>query len=128
MGVRHRRARGMTLIEIMVVLVILGLMSTLIGVAVLDNLHRAKVRKAQLDCKALENALELYSVHKGKYPDRLEVLAETRTIPRLEHDPWGNPYVLTMKDGAPAVISYGADGQPGGEGKDADIASGESSQ
>jgi general secretion pathway protein G len=125
-----RRSRGvpqgMTLIEIMVVLVVIALVSTIIAAAVLPQLKGAQVRKARVDVRQLESAVKLYFVKTGRFPDPAEglnVLVSARVIERLQKDPWKNPYVLHMRDGEPVVISYGADGAAGGEGDAADISS-----
>jgi general secretion pathway protein G len=125
---RRARAaeRGMTLIEIMVVIAILGMMATAVTMTVIGNLQTAKVQKARLDCRQLETSLELYFTRFGKYPSQppgLEALVQTQIIKFLQLDPWGNPYGFRMEDGSPVVFSLGADGQPGGDGFNADITS-----
>ncbi len=123
---RKRRARGMTLIEIMVVITILGLLTAAIAVAVIPRLNEAKRDKAALDIKTLEGALKQYYAKKGNYPDTgtgLKALVDQQIIERLEPDPWGAEYVYMNENGKPVVMSYGADKSPGGEGNDADISS-----
>jgi general secretion pathway protein G len=122
---------GMTLIEIMVVIAILGMMAAAIGISVLHQLNTAKVKKARLDCHQLSDALDLYFGRSGKYPDPaagLLPLVESHIIKRLEKDPWGNDYVYQLKKDGPLILSYGADGQPGGSELDADISSAESNE
>lgn len=123
---RRRRERGMTLIEIMVVITILGLIAAAVGVAVIPKLGEAKTQTARTDIHAVKQALDLYKVRKGKYPDTatgLKALVDTQNLERMPKDPWGNDYVYTLEGGKPTIVSYGADGQAGGEGEDADVSS-----
>ncbi len=110
----RRAQRGMTLIEIMVVLVILGMMATLIGINVVGNLKDAKIKSATLDCRNIANAVDMYNIKHGNLPDSLDQLvpAEIRDIHK---DPWKHPYVYVKNgDNAYQVISYGPDGAQGG--------------
>ncbi|HSP77810.1 MAG TPA: type II secretion system major pseudopilin GspG [Myxococcaceae bacterium] len=123
---RRQRRRGMTLIEIMVVITILGLIAAAVGVAVIPMLDEAKVERARLDIGNIQNALKLYYAKKGRYPDTasgLRVLVETQVVEELPKDPWGNEYVYMNEGGKPAIITYGADGVSGGDGMDADLSS-----
>ncbi len=123
---QRRRNRGMTLIEIMVVITILGLIAAAVGVAVIPKLDEAKQDTARLDIGNIQNALKLYYTKKGKYPDTatgLRALVETQNLERIPVDPWGNEYVYMNEAGKPVIISYGADGVSGGEGPDSDVSS-----
>ena len=123
---QRRRPRGMTLIEIMVVITILGLIMAAVGVAVIPKLDEARRDTARLDIANLHNALKLYYAKKGKYPDTgtgLRALVETQTLEQMPRDPWGNEYVYLNEGGRPVITTYGADGSPGGEGADADVSS-----
>ncbi|WPB75226.1 type II secretion system major pseudopilin GspG [Archangium violaceum] len=123
---QRRRQRGMTLIEIMVVITILGLIMAAVGVAVIPRLEEAKRDTARLDIANLHNALKLYYAKKGKFPDTstgLRALVETQTLEQMPKDPWGNEYVYLNERGKPVITAYGADGSPGGEGADADVSS-----
>lgn len=123
---RRRRQRGMTLIEIMVVITILGLIMAAVGVAVIPKLDEAKQSTAKMDIGNIHNALKLYYAKKGRYPDTaagLRALVETQALETMPKDPWGNEYVYMYEGGKPVVTSYGGDGAPGGEGIDADISS-----
>jgi general secretion pathway protein G len=134
--------RGFTLIEIMVVVVILGVLAAIVVPQFLSRPDEAKVTKTKVDIKSIEEALGLFKLDNGFYPSTdqgLKALVskpETGRIParysasaylkNVPVDPWGNPYVYL----SPGVInrdydliSYGADGQPGGESFDADIKS-----
>ncbi|NTX04226.1 type II secretion system major pseudopilin GspG [Myxococcus sp. CA051A] len=123
---RRRNRRGMTLIEIMVVITILGLIAAAVGVAVIPQLEAARRDRASLDIKSIQGALKLYYTKKGKYPDTssgLNALVETQSLEQMPKDPWNNDYVYLNEGGKPVIISYGADGTAGGEGNDADISS-----
>ncbi len=123
---QRRRNRGMTLIEIMVVITILGLIAAAVGVAVIPQLEQARRDRAALDIKNIQGAMKLYYTKKGKYPDTasgLNALVETQTLESMPKDPWNNDYVYIIEGGKPVIISYGADGTAGGEGSDADISS-----
>ncbi len=123
---QRRRSRGMTLIEIMVVITILGLIAAAVGVAVIPQLNQARRDRAELDIKNIQNALKLYYTKKGNYPDTatgLRGLVEMQALEAIPRDPWNNEYVYLNEGGKPVVTSYGADGTAGGEGNDADISS-----
>ena len=123
---QQRRRRGMTLIEIMVVITILGLIMAAVGVAVIPKLDEAKQDTARLDIANIHNALKLYYTKKGKYPDTgtgLKALVDTQNLEKVPTDPWGNEYVYMNEGGKPVIMSYGADGTQGGEGPDSDISS-----
>ena len=122
----NRRRRGMTLIEIMVVITILGLIMAAVGVAVIPKLDEAKQDTARLDIANIHNALKLYYTKKGKYPDTgtgLKALVDTQNLEKIPQDPWGHEYIYMNEGGKPVIMSYGADGTQGGEGPDADISS-----
>ncbi|HEX8706507.1 MAG TPA: type II secretion system protein GspG [Myxococcaceae bacterium] len=114
---QRRRSRGMTLIEIMVVITILGLIAAAVGVAVIPQLNQARVDRARLDIKNIQNALKLYYTKKGSYPDTatgLRGLVEMQALESIPRDPWNNEYSYLKEGNTPVVISYGADGTSGG--------------
>src|ERR1700682_3239500 len=88
---QERRARGMTLIEIMVVLVILGLIAGAIGYNVFNQLNVAQTKTATLDLKAVSNGIDLFHVETGQYPETLQLLVP-KYIKELHKDPWGGEY------------------------------------
>ncbi|MBV8048911.1 MAG: type II secretion system major pseudopilin GspG [Paludibacterium sp.] len=134
-----RRARGFTLIEIMVVIVILGVLGALIVPKVMSRPDEARVVAAKQDINALMQALKLYRLDNGRYPSSAQGLSALVRKPaeppepknwkpggyleRLPEDPWGDPYRYANPGlhGEIDVWSLGADGQPGGEGVNADI-------
>jgi len=134
-----QQARGFTLIELMVVLVIIGVLAALIVPNVLNRADDARVTAARTDVNNLMQALKLYKLDNQRFPtgaQGLEALVRkpsTDPIPpnwksyveKLPNDPWGRPYQYANPgvQGEVDVFSFGADGQPGGEGNDADIGS-----
>ena len=135
--------RGFTLIELMVVIVILGILAGLIVPRIMGRPEEARRTKAQIQMESIETALQLYKLDNGVYPTTeqgLQSLVEAPTVGqlpkawreggylakgRVPKDPWGNDYVYLSpgvhdEDGFD-IMSYGSDGEPGGEGKDKDI-------
>lgn len=133
------RQRGFTLIELMVVIVIIGLLSTFVVINVLPSQDRAMVEKVKADVALLEQAVEMYRLDNLAYPtteqglealvskpdglSRPERYRSDGYVKRLPNDPWGNPYqyVFPGEHGAYDIYSLGANGRIGGEGLDADI-------
>jgi general secretion pathway protein G len=134
-----RAARGFTLIEIMVVVVIIGLLAAVILPNVFGNVERAQVSKAKSDIQAIETALTMYKLDNYKYPNTdlgLTALSQRPNDPtvrnwreggylkRISNDPWGNPYQYVFpgtRGQEYDLYSFGADSQEGGEGPNADI-------
>jgi general secretion pathway protein G len=124
----RRRERGMTLIEIMVVITILGLIAAAVAVNVVGSLGEAKIKQAKTDLHTIENCLDLYKVDKGRYPSTEEGIQAVVAAGKCKagmKDPWGHDYVYMYPGQAHPdafdIKSYGADGQPGGDGDNADI-------
>lgn len=117
--------RGMTLVEIMVVIVILTLLSSAIAVYAVRQGDHAREQVARNDMRVILDALDLYRVQRGRYPAPTASLAELRDDLNLKsiQDPWGNEYVYLLEENKPLVRTYGADGAPGGDGTDRDLAS-----
>ncbi len=106
-------ARGMTLIEIMVVLVILGLIAGAIGYNVFQSLKDAQVKTAKLDLQALSNSVDLYHVDTGGWPDSLQQLLP-KYVREIRKDPWGKDYAYLRTGDGYDVYSYGPDKAQGG--------------
>jgi general secretion pathway protein G len=134
MEARKRRAeRGMTLIEIMVVLVIIGLIASAVAVNVVGRLGEAKVKQAETDVRNIASqGVDAFKVMRGRYPtteEGLNVLIQEKFIKANKGgkllDPWNREYIYLYPGQAHAdaydVKCYGADGQPGGDGENADI-------
>lgn len=133
------RVRGFTLIELLVVLVILGLLAGLVGPQVMRYLGESKTSTAGLQIEELGSALDLYRIDVGRYPSTEEGLRALVQRPQnagnwngpylrkreVPQDPWGNPYRYRSpgEHGAFDLWSYGADGQPGGDGEARDVTS-----
>lgn len=133
------RNAGFTLIEIMVVVVIIGLLAAVIVPRVVGNVDKARVAKAKQDIQALETALTMYKLDNYTYPtseEGLKALVEKPDDPNVQNwrqggylqhlpnDPWNHPYqyqVPSTHGGDYDLYSLGADGQPGGDGDNADI-------
>jgi general secretion pathway protein G len=133
---RPTRPRGFTLIEVMVVVVILSILAAVVVPRIMDNPDKARVVKAKQDIRVIKNQLDLYRLHNFRYPTTeqgLEGLVQKPTdashwqeggyLDKLPKDPWGKPYQYLSpgQHGEIDIYSLGADGQPGGEGVDADI-------
>jgi general secretion pathway protein G len=140
--VKEKRVEhGFTLIEILIVIVILGILAGLIVPRIMGRPEEARRMKARVQIESIETALKLYKLDNGVYPSTeqgLQALVEPPTIgqaPRkwreggylekgkVPRDPWDNDYVYLSPglQGDFDLISYGPDGEPGGEGRDADI-------
>jgi general secretion pathway protein G len=135
------KQKGFTLIEIMVVIVILGILAMYVAPKLMGRPEEARQVRAKMDIAALETALKLYKLDNGIYPGTEQGLLalvqrpETGVTPkkwrqggylekgRVPKDPWGNDYIYLSPGlkGEFDIISYGADGVPGGENENKDI-------
>lgn len=131
-GTRHG-ARGFTLVELLLVLVILALIGGLVLPGIIGKAEGAKVKAAGSQISRLSMAVESYYLDTGLTPESLDLLVEEGSEvggwngpyvkPSTLKDPWGREYVYVYpgEHGDFDIYSLGADGQPGGEGNDADI-------
>ncbi|MEW6214368.1 MAG: type II secretion system major pseudopilin GspG [Nitrospirota bacterium] len=133
--------KGFTLLEIIVVVFILSLLAAIIAPRIIGRTDEARIAEAKIQIRNFETALKLFKLDNGFYPGTeqgLEALIEKPTIGRVPNnyreggyleqrkiplDPWGNPYTYVSPGihGDFDILSYGADGKEGGQGKDADI-------
>jgi len=136
---RPRRAAGFTLIELLVVLAILAILAAFIVPSFMGHIDDAKVQAARVDVGTIMDGLKRYRIDNQRYPTTeqgLQALIARPTsepqpmnwkpyLEKLPNDPWGHPYLYLNPGikGEVDVMSYGADGKQGGEGKDADIGS-----
>jgi general secretion pathway protein G len=131
---RRAAERGMTLIEILVVLVILGLIATAVAVNVVGQAEKARVDRAKTDVQRIaSDGIEAFKVMRGRYPtteEGLKLLIDEKFLKANSKDgklldPWNREYVYLYPGQAHPdafdVKSYGADGQPGGDGENADL-------
>jgi len=106
--------RGMTLIEIMIVLVILGMIAGAIGVNVVGSKKKADIKFAKKEVLTLVNDVERYRIDKNKLPDSLKELETEKFITRLSKDPWGQEYQLVVTGEDFEIVSYGPNKSQGG--------------
>ena len=136
-----RRLRGFSFIEVMVVIIILGLLSSIVGVYLFDSAEKAKADATKTQIRGLETALDLYRLHNSRYPSSEQGLKallgkpEVGLIPKnwngpylrgnnLPEDGWDSPFRYISENGNEyEIISLGADGIDGGTDLDADISS-----
>ncbi len=135
----RRVAGGFTLIEVLVVVLIIGILAAIVGPRVIGKADDARRTRVVADLKSVETALDLYKLDNGVYPTTeqgLEALVTKPTVgnvpanwkdggylPRVPVDPWGQPYAYAYPgtEREYDLFSLGADGQPGGEGPNADV-------
>jgi general secretion pathway protein G len=135
----RRSEAGVTLIEMLVVVTIIALFATLVAPGMFKQGDKAKMVAARVQINNFEQALTQYKLNTGLFPTTEQGLEALRVKPpnvnqwdgpylkkEIPPDPWGHPYLYRFPGehgDEPDIISYGADGQPGGEGFNGDIAS-----
>ncbi|MBI4520798.1 MAG: type II secretion system major pseudopilin GspG [Gemmatimonadetes bacterium] len=132
---------GLTLLELVVVITVLGLLAGLVGIQIFGRVSEAKTTTARTQIELLSTALDSYRLDNGVYPTTEQGLAALREKPArgpvppnwrgpylrraVPLDPWERPYVYRYPgERNPSMfdlLSYGRDGRPGGEGEDADL-------
>jgi len=130
--VSRKSQQGFTLIEILVVMAIIGMLAVMVAPNLFNQRAGAMRDAAASQISTLEAALDTYRLDVGEYPDSLADLIENnsgrgawngpylrRDVPQ---DPWGNDYVYEADRREFSLVSYGADGERGGEDEDADVA------
>jgi len=134
-----RHARGFTLLELLVVIVIIGLLAAYVGPKYFAQLGKSEVTVAKAQIEAFEKSLDTYRLDVGRYPTTEEGLAVLLVAPpaagtrwngpylkkAVPLDPWGHAYQYRApgSKGEYDIVSMGKDGQPGGSGENADISS-----
>ncbi|MDM8525203.1 type II secretion system major pseudopilin GspG [Desulfococcaceae bacterium HSG8] len=135
-----RKEHGFTLIELLIVMVILGLLAALVGPRMFGKVGASKQKTAKAQISLFETAIDSYRLEVGKFPTTEQGLKALRIRPddveekkwmgpylpkEIPLDPWENPYVYRCpsEHGDYEIISYGSDGQPGGEDENTDIVS-----
>jgi general secretion pathway protein G len=138
---KSRVYRGFSILEIMAVVIIIGALAGIVAFNVIGKIDDARKQTTKASLKVLDEAVTLFKMDTGRYPteeEGLKALVEkptdvttyaeggylkTKTVPK---DAWGHDFIyhLNPESGQPfEIMSYGADGQEGGEGKDADLRS-----
>lgn len=134
----RRAQRGFTLLELLVVLVVLGLLAGIVAPKYFAQLGRSEVKVARAQIEGLAKALDLYRLEVGHYPSTEQGLQALVSAPSdesrwtgpylqksLPQDPWGRAYNYRYpgEHGEYDLLSMGKDGQPGGEGENAEVTS-----
>ena len=135
----RRGEAGVTLIELLVVVTIIALFAALVGPRMFRQVGKSRATAAKAQINAFQTALGVYKLDTSKFPNTEQGLQALRAKPEglegwdgpylpqdIPLDPWNHPYVYKYPGehgDEPDIVSYGADGQSGGEGEDADILS-----
>ncbi|BEV73033.1 MULTISPECIES: type II secretion system major pseudopilin GspG [unclassified Paludibacterium] len=134
-----RLQAGFSLLELLVVILIIALLTSVIGPRLFQQVSNARVRTAQSQMKTLQDALVRYRLDTGAYPDADQGLQALQVAPTgvsgwmgpylqeaIPADPWGHPYIWRNpgQSSEVEVASLGSDGKPGGSGEAADLVQG----
>lgn len=133
------RSAGFTLLELLIVMIIIGLLAALIGPKMIGRVGESRQTVAKQQIEGFGSALEMYKLDTTKYPTQEQGLEALVSEPQgvsnwkgpylkkkfIPKDPWGNDYVYTYPgaNGDYDIVSYGADGNTGGDGEDKDVLS-----
>ncbi|WP_110971063.1 type II secretion system major pseudopilin GspG [Pseudomonas huaxiensis] len=136
MNRQRRTQHGFTLLELLVVLVVLGLLAGIVAPRYFSQLGRSEAKVARAQIEGLAKALDLYRLEVGRYPSSEQGLQALVTAPsdearwtgpylqkKVPDDPWGHPYIYRYpgENNEYDLLSLGKDGQPGGDGENAEI-------
>ena len=129
----RKKEKGFTLIEMLIVIIIIGLLASLVAPRLFTKVDKARIKTAKAQIELLSTAIDSYRLDLGKFPTTLEALRQSDDpkwegpyLPKnIPLDPWDGPYVYKCpgEHGPYDIMSYGADGKPGGTGNDRDIVS-----
>lgn len=124
---------GMTLVEIMIVLVILGGLITMVGTNVVSQLKKGRIKETRLQISEVRKAAEMYYTECASYPPSIQALIEKPEscstwgpdpyLKKMPKDAWGKDFIYELDGGSPIIVSLGADNREGGSGENADISS-----
>jgi len=133
------RSAGFTLLELLIVMIIIGLLAALIGPKMIGRVGESRQTVAKQQVEGFGSALEMYKLDTTKYPTQEQGLEALVSEPQgvnnwkgpylkkkfIPKDPWGHEYIYTYPgaNGDYDIVSYGADGNTGGDGEDKDVAS-----
>ena len=128
---QRTRGRGFTIIELLIVMAILGMLAVMVAPNLFNQAESARRDAVRSQLSSLRSALDQYRLDMGGYPDSMQALVDNPSGSAswngpylrgdLPTDPWGNDYQYESDGDDFTLMSYGADGEPGGEGNDADI-------
>jgi general secretion pathway protein G len=127
-----KKNKGFSLMELMIVLIILGLLGSLVAPKLFSKVSSSKVKTAIAQKQMFETAIDTYRLDMGTVPPSLQALRKSDSanwdgpyLPKdIPLDPWGKEYIYKVpgENGSPySIMSYGLDGQPGGEGENEDV-------
>ncbi|WOC26636.1 type II secretion system major pseudopilin GspG [Pseudoalteromonas sp. N1230-9] len=127
-----KKNKGFSLMELMIVLIILGLLGSLVAPKLFSKVSSSKIKTAVAQMQMFETAIDTYRLDMGTVPPTLQALRRSESaswdgpyLPKdIPLDPWGKEYIYKVpgESGAPyTIMSYGLDGQPGGEGENEDV-------
>lgn len=115
-ALRRARQRGMTLVEIMIVVVIMGMIASAVGIAVFNQLKEARVKTAEQETRTVENAVQLWQTDHSGCPTMAQLKSDGKiNRSARDRDPWDNEYIITCDSGEVTVRSKGPDGVDGNE-------------
>lgn len=129
MALQRDRQSGFTLLELIVVITVIGIMSTFVVMQVGGFTGKARITKAKSDTKQIYEAAIAYETQTGRWPQAIDELVNPRDdqgqvitggLKEMPKDPWGREYYYEIGQNGPTVICYGRDGSQGGEGEDED--------
>jgi general secretion pathway protein G len=134
--IKNFRQQGFTLLELLVVMVIIGLLVSYVGPRYFNQLGKSEIKAARAQINSFQKALDVYRLENGAYPNQQQGLNALVVAPQgsskwngpylqktIPNDPWDHPYIYRIpgEKNEYDLLSYGADGRPGGVEENADI-------